>query len=193
MSGQIGVTPSADSIAASIRAAKTRGLPPVEKWNPPFCGDIDMRIARDGTWFYDGTPIQRPEIVRLFSTILIVENGKFFLVTPVEKVGLVVEDAPFIAVDFSVSAAGDTQTLVFETNVGDYAPVNVDNPLRFDLNENTGEPTPYIHIRRGLEARIDRKSYYRMVDLCTHHDGWFGVWSARTFFPIMRSEDVGDE
>ena len=100
MSGQKTVSPSATSLAEAVKATKTRGLPPVEQWNPPFCGDIDMEIQRDGTWFYEGTPIGRPALVKLFASILIREDGKYFLVTPVEKVGIRVQDAPFVAVDF---------------------------------------------------------------------------------------------
>ncbi|HKK86752.1 MAG TPA: DUF1285 domain-containing protein, partial [Roseovarius sp.] len=112
-------TPSAESIAEAARAAQGKGLPPVHQWNPPFCGDLDMRIARDGTWFYLGTPIGRPELVRLFSTILRKDDDKYFLVTPVEKVGITVDDAPFVAVDFEAEGEGKAQELVFETNVGD--------------------------------------------------------------------------
>src|SRR6056297_4101270 len=110
-------TPSAESLAEAARAAQGKGLPPVHDWNPPFCGDLDMRIARDGTWFYLGTPIGRPELVRLFSTILRKDGDRYFLVTPVEKVGITVDDAPFVAVDFDPVEGG----LEFVTNVGDRA------------------------------------------------------------------------
>jgi hypothetical protein len=103
MSGQKTVTPTAEGLAASVKATKSRGLPPVHLWNPPFCGDLDIRIARDGTWYYLGTPFGRQELVRLFSTILKIEDGKYFLVTPVEKVGITVDDAPFVAIDFEVA------------------------------------------------------------------------------------------
>ena len=111
MTAQTPPPPTADGLAQSARAAKTRGLPPVDQWNPPFCGDLDMRIARDGTWFYMGTPIGRPELVRLFSTILRKDGDSYVLVTPVEKVGITVEDAPFIAVDFEATGAGQSQSL----------------------------------------------------------------------------------
>ncbi len=194
MSTQNIVSPSAEGIAASVRAAKGRGLPPVEKWNPPFCGDLDMRIARDGTWFYLGTPIGRPALVRLFSTILKLEDGKYFLVTPVEKVGITVEDAPFVAVDFEAVGSGRKQVLSFQTNVGDTAAAGPDHPIRVVRDGETGEPSPYVMIRAGLEALIDRKSFYRLVDIGAHHevegDSWFGLWSAGVFFPIIPSADL---
>ncbi|WP_299825616.1 DUF1285 domain-containing protein [uncultured Roseobacter sp.] len=190
MSGQKTVTPSAENLAASLTAAKTRGLPPVHLWNPPFCGDLDMRIARDGTWFYQGTPIGRPGLVKLFSSILKKEGDKYFLVTPVEKVGITVDDAPFVAVDFEASGTGEDQVLTFETQVEDKAVASADLPIRVVRDPETGEPSPYIRIRAELEALIDRKSFYRLVDLGVHHDDWFGVWSKGTFFPIIPSAEL---
>ena len=190
MSGQKTVTPSAEGLAASLTAAKTRGLPPVHLWNPPFCGDLDMRIARDGTWFYQGTPIGRPALVKLFSTIIKKEEGKYFLVTPVEKVGITVDDAPFVAVDFTATGAGREQVLTFETNVGDTAAAGSNHPLRVERDPETGEPSPYVLIRTNLEALIDRKSFYRLVDLGAHHDGWFGLWSSGSFFQMIPSDEL---
>ena len=192
MSGQKTVTPSATSLAASVSAAKTRGLPPVEKWNPPFRGDIDMEIKRDGTWFYEGTPIGRRGLVKLFASILIREGDKYFLVTPVEKVGIRVEDAPFIAVDFDVLGEGREQKLVFQTNLDDMASAGADLPIRVVRDPQTGEPSPYVRVRRNLEALIDRKSFYRLVDLGEHHEGWFGVWSNGTFFGVIPSDELPD-
>lgn len=190
MSAQKPVTPSAEGLAASVRAAKTRGLPPVHLWNPPYCGDLDIRIARDGTWFYLGTPIGRPELVKLFSSILKKEGDRYYLVTPVEKVGIVVDDAPMVAVDFEPVGEGNDLALRFETKTGDIAIAGADHPIRVVRDPETGEPSPYVHIRADLEALIDRKSFYRLVDLGEHHDGWFGVWSNGTFFPIIPSEDL---
>lgn len=192
MSGQKSVTPSAESLVASVKAAKTRGLPPVEKWNPPFCGDIDMQIKRDGTWFYEGTPIGRIGLVKLFSSILIREDDDYFLVTPVEKVGITVEDAPFIAVDFEISGQGEDQRLTFVTNLDDVSEAGPDAPIRVVRDAQSGEPSPYILIRRNLEALIDRKSFYRLVEIGVHHDGWFGVWSAGEFFGIIPSDELPD-
>ncbi len=190
MSGQKTVTPSAESLAASVKAVKTRGLPPVETWNPPFCGDIDMEIRRDGTWFYQGTPIGRPALVKLFASILIREGDEYFLVTPVEKVGIRVQDAPFIAVDFQVAGEGEAQDLTFLTNLDDAVVAGPEAPVRVVRDPNTGEPSPYVRIRRNLEALIDRKSFYRLVELGVHHDGWFGIWSGGEFFGIIPSEDL---
>lgn len=146
-------------LLAAAKTARKRGPAPVHLWNPPFCGDLDMEIRRDGSWFYNGTPIGRPEMVRLFSTILKREGDKFFLVTPVEKVGIRVQDAPFVAVD--AEAEGDT--LVFTTNVGDRIAVGPENLIRIDGTED--EPRPYLHVRGGLDALIDRKTFYRLADL----------------------------
>ncbi len=189
MSGQKTVTPTVNSLVETITAAKTRGLPPLEQWNPPFCGDIDMQIKRDGTWFYEGTPIGRPKLVKLFASILWREGDNYFLVTPVEKVGITVEDAPFVAVDFDASG-GDEQVLTFTTNLEDTAVAGPDNPIRVVRDPETGEPSPYILIRRNLEALIDRKSFYRLVDLGVHHEGWFGVWSGGAFFGIIPSDEL---
>jgi len=191
MSSSPPTAPSAESLASAARAAKgTKGLPPVHLWNPEFCGDLDMRIARDGTWFYLGTPIGRKELVRLFSTILRKDGGAYFLVTPVEKVGITVDDAPFVAVDFEVSDDDGAQTLTFQTNVGDFTAAGPDNMIRVVRDDKTGEPAPYVHVRAGLEALIDRKSFYRLVDIGAHHDDWFGVWSGGDFFKIIPSAEL---
>ncbi len=181
--------PSAEHIAGAVRAAaKERGLPPVHRWNPPFCGDLDMRIARDGTWFYQGSPIERPELVRLFSTILRKDGDGYYLVTPAEKVGISVEDAPFVAVDFEVEGEGDGQLLTFFTNVGDRVPAGPGNAIRMSR-----DGTPYITVRDGLEARIDRKSFYRLAEIGAHRDGAFGLWSGTSFFPLISSEEMPED
>ncbi|MEM1100034.1 MAG: DUF1285 domain-containing protein [Pseudomonadota bacterium] len=191
MSAENIVKPSAESIAASAQAArKKKGHPPVHDWNPPFCGDLDMEIRRDGTWFYMGTPIGRPGLVKLFSSILRKDGEDYFLVTPVEKVGIRVEDAPFVAQDFSVEGEGEAQVLTFVTHVEDEAVAGPAHPIRVERDPDTGEPAPYVLMRANLEALIDRKSFYRLVDLGAEHDGWFGVWSSGTFFPIIPAEDL---
>ncbi|MFW5641599.1 MAG: DUF1285 domain-containing protein [Roseicyclus sp.] len=181
--------PDPDSLIAAAKAAEKEGkLPPVHLWDPPFCGDLDMEIRRDGTWFHEGTPIGRKRLVRLFSTILKREGDRYFLVTPVEKVGLRVEDAPFVAVDLEAAGAGERQVLRFTTNVGDTVIAGPEHAIRV-VRDETGEPSPYVHVRAGLEALIDRKSFYRLVDLgeAQEVDGteWFGVRSGGAFFPII--------
>ncbi len=186
------MTVSAESIAAALKSSEGRGLPPVDKWNPPFCGDLEMRIARDGTWFYLGTPIGRPQLVRLFSTVLKREGDSYFLVTPVEKVGITVDDAPFFAVDFDVEGTGPDQSLTFLTSVGDKVRADADHPIRVEFRD--GEPAPYVEVRGGLEALIDRKSFFRMVDLSVTRDlggeEVFGIWSGGAFFPIALASEL---
>ncbi|MEM9318130.1 MAG: DUF1285 domain-containing protein [Pseudomonadota bacterium] len=188
------VTPSPESLMQAAQSARKEGkLPPVHLWDPPFCGDLDMEIRRDGTWFYNGTPIGRAPLVRLFSSILKLEDGKYFLVTPVEKVGIRVEDAPFLAVDFDANGAGSEQKITFTTHVGDTVTAGPDNPIRVALGAS-GEPAPYVMVRRGMEALIDRKSFYRLIDLGTTQtiDGteWFGIWSLGIFFPAIRATEL---
>lgn len=191
---QMIVKPSASGLMASVQAVAKKGLPPVHLWNPPYCGEIDMRIARDGTWFHDGTPIGRMPLVKLFSSILRVEGGKFFLVTPVEKVGIKVDDAPLLAIDFEATGAGADQVLRFFTKTEDEVDASAENLIRVERDPQTGEPSPYVHIRRGLEALIDRKSFYRLIERGSHaeHQGqsWFGLWSSGTFFPIIPSAEL---
>lgn len=188
------VKPTVESVLASAGKATGKGPPPLHLWNPPFCGDIDMRIARDGTWFYMGTPIGRPGLVKLFSSIIKREGDAYFLVTPVEKVGITVDDAPFLAIDLETTGTDNNQCVTFTTQVGDTAVAGAAHPLRVARDAVTGEPSPYILIRANLEALIDRKSFYRLIDLCQHaqHQGadWFGLWSDGTFFPIIPSVDL---
>ncbi|MFV2002756.1 MAG: DUF1285 domain-containing protein [Paracoccaceae bacterium] len=188
------VKPSAENLASAARAAGRRGIPPVHLWNPPFCGDLDMRIARDGTWWYLGTPMGRPELVRLFSSIIRRDGDDYFLVTPAEMVGITVDDAPFVAVDFEVSGAGRDQMLSFTTQVGDVAVAGAKHPIRVERDAKTGEPSPYVLIRANLEALIDRKSFYRLVDIGAHEDRdgerWFGLWSGGQFFPIIPTAEL---
>lgn len=166
--------------------AKGRGLPPVERWNPPHCGTIDMRIARDGTWFYMGTPILRPAMVRLFSTILRREaDGEFVLVTPVERVGITVEDAPFLAVTLEREGEGADQRLSFLTNVGDRVVAGPEHPIRVETDAD-GTPRPYVRVRGQLDALIARAPFYELVDLAVPgaDPAILGVTSAGAFFPL---------
>lgn len=169
---------SAEGIAAAASKAAKGGLPPVHLWNPPFCGDLDMEIRADGTWFHEGTPIGRPAMVRLFSTILKREGDRFFLVTPVEKVGIRVVDAPFVAVDAEIRP----DAITFTTNVGDTVLAGPDNPVT--LRGTPDEPRPYVHVRAGLEALIDRKTFYRLAAAAIEQDGRSGIRSRGAFFPL---------
>ena len=178
--GSARAKPSADVLASAAKAAKGRGPAPVHLWDPPFCGDMDLVIRRDGTWIHEGTPIGRPGMVRLFASILKREGDAFFLVTPVEKVGIRVEDAPFVAVDVAATEAG----IAFETNVGDRVVAGPDAPIR--VAETDGEPAPYVEVRRGLEALIDRKSFYRLVEMGEERDGWIVVSSRGATFRLGR-------
>ncbi|MEM7059704.1 MAG: DUF1285 domain-containing protein [Pseudomonadota bacterium] len=187
---------AADNLAKAVAAAtkSARGPAPVHLWDPPYCGDLDIRIGRDGLWWYLGTPIGRVELVKLFASVLKIEDGKYYLVTPVEKIGITVDDAPFVAVDFEVSDAGLAQTITFETNIGDRSVAGPENEIRVVRDPDSGEPSPYVHIRSGLEALIDRKSYYRLVEIGEHEevDGerWFGLRSGGLFFPIIPSAEL---
>jgi uncharacterized protein len=180
-------------LSRAIRGEK--GLPPVDKWNPPDCGDIDMEIRADGTWFYMGTPIGRAPLVRLFSTVLRKdEDGKTYLVTPVEKIGIRVEDAPFLAVEMHVGKPGPDQILTFRTNVGDVVEAGPDHPLRFEIERESGGLKPYLHVRGRLEALVSRALMYDLVELgeTVRVDGKdvFAIRSGGRVFSVMPAEEL---
>ena len=176
------------------KAGEGRGLPPVENWHPDYCGEIDMVIRRDGVWFHEGTPIGRARLVRLFSTVIRKDDDQFFLVTPVEKLKIEVEDAPFVAVLMRAEGQGNDQRLTFTTNVGDEVVADKDHAIEMRVNAETGEETPYIHIRRGLDALIARAVFYDLAALGETRDvdgeAQFGVQSAGQFFPLRAAADV---
>ena len=180
--------------AATLEGAGDKSLPPVHLWDPEYCGDIDMVIKRDGTWFHEGTPIGRARLVRLFSTVLKKEDGDYFLVTPVEKMRITVEDVPFVAVLMRAEGKGEAQRLTFTSNVGDEVTAGSENQLVFRKSPVPGEDAPYIDMRAGLEARIARAVFYDLVALGKTHqiDGveTFGVWSEGVFFPFGPAEDI---
>lgn len=152
-------------LAAFAKQVGEQRFPPVEKWNPRFCGDIDMRIASDGTWFYMGTPIGREKMVKLFASVLRKdEDGKTYLVTPVEKIGITVDDAPFVAVAAEVVEDGTGTAVCFTTNVGDQVIAGSDYPIRVEVDPETGAPRPYVLVRGRLEALIARNVYYELVE-----------------------------
>ncbi|PSH69639.1 DUF1285 domain-containing protein [Phyllobacterium brassicacearum] len=179
----------------SRAAAQGKELPPVDKWNPDFCGDLDIEIRADGTWFYMGTPIGRQPLVRLFSTVLRKDSdGKTYLVTPVEKVGIRVEDAPFLAVELNVSGEGNSQIMTFRTNVGDVIEASADNPLRFVVDEANGGLKPYVLVRGRLEALLARPVMYELVscgeDIAVNGENMFAVRSRGKIFPIMPASEL---
>lgn len=156
---------AAFDLTAFMKQVEGQSFPPVDKWNPEFCGDIDMRIAVDGTWFYMGTPITRKRMVRLFSTVLRKdEDGKTYLVTPVEKIGITVDDAHFVAIDCDIIDGEASQLLSFTTNVGDTVIAGPEHPIRVEIDSESGEPRPYILVRGNLEALIARSVFYRLVE-----------------------------
>ena len=179
----------------SRAAAPGRGLPPVDKWNPDFCGDLDMEIKADGTWFYMGTPIGRQPLVRLFSTVLRKDaDGRTYLVTPVEKVGIRVEDAPFLAVELDVAGEGDARVMTLRTNVGDIVEVSAGNPLRFVIDKVNGGLKPYLLVRGRLEALLARPVMYELVsygeEVIIDGKPMFAVRSKGSVFPIMPSGEL---
>ena len=189
--GQFPAVGGLESLTASLPRENGKGLPPVERWNPPFCGDIDMRIAADGTWFYQKTPIGRPALVKLFASILKREGDKYFLVTPVEKVGLIVEEAPFLAVELKVEHGPGGQALSFRTNVDDWVVADAGHALRFDEDAATGGLKPFLHVRRELWAKVTRALFYDLVELGEEREvagkAMFGVASQAEFFAIAQA------
>jgi hypothetical protein len=190
-----------ESLTASI-PRENRALPPIERWNPPFCGDIDMRIAADGTWFYQKTPIGRPALVKLFASVLKREGDKYFLITPVEKVGIVVEDVPFLAVELAVAEAEQDvrrqvppgHVLRFRTNVDDWVDAGPGHALRFEPQAGNGGLKPYLHVRRELWAKVTRALFYDLVELGEERDvggkAMFGVSSAGKFYAMAEASAV---
>jgi uncharacterized protein len=169
------------SLAEIARLAAAQRLPPVESWQPSHCGDSEMRIGRDGTWFHQGSPIGRPAMVRLFSTILRREpDGGFVLVTPVEKLDIAVEDAPFVAVELKSEGEGEARALAFRLNTGDVVIAGPDHPLRFEYG-----PHPYLAVRGGLDALVARPVYYELAELALAEGAEPpGLWSGGEFFPL---------
>lgn len=183
------VTDLGTVIAAAQQATGIKKLPPVDLWEPDYCGDIGMKIARNGQWFYAGSPIGRQKLVELFATILRHDaDGEYYLVTPAEKIRVEVEDAPFIAVHIGIEGEGQAQKLHFVTNVGDYVQAGPEHSLRFEIDPETDEPAPYLHVRARLEAKLGRAVFYELVEYGSEHDGFFGVWSDGVFFPMMEAD-----
>ncbi|MFG1345609.1 DUF1285 domain-containing protein [Xanthobacter autotrophicus DSM 431] len=209
------VSPAAgrlDALMAAAKAAGGRGPAPVDKWDPPDCGDLDIRIKADGTWLYMGTPIGRQPLVRLFASVLAREGARYVLKTPAEKVGITVEDVPFLAVEMAVEdaaesrtpdargherGAGDGRTLVFRTNMDDLVRCGPGHDLRFARGAGAGEVVPYLHVRHGLEARLTRAAHFDLMEQGEVRDEagvpMFGVMSAGLFYPILPAAELGLE
>jgi hypothetical protein len=186
--------PGLEGIAQAARSEGGKRLPPVHLWNPPFCGDLDMRIATDGTWYYLKTPIGRHALVKLFASVLKREGERYFLVTPVEKVGITVEDAPFLAVEMKVEDGAQGRVLHFRTNVDDWVVCGRDHALRFEPESGTGGLKPYLHVRRDLWAKVTRALFYDLVELGEERDvdgqRMFGVASGGEFFVMAPADSL---
>ena len=183
-----------DSIAGAARQEGKKGPPPVHLWNPPFCGDLDMRIATDGTWYYLKTPIGRPALVKLFASVIKREGEKYFLVTPVEKCGIAVDDAPFLAVELKFDDGPRGRILNFRTNVDDWVACGADHTLRFEPELKTGGLKPYLHVRRDLWAKVTRALFYDLVALGEERkvagERVFGVASDGEFFVMAAADSL---
>ncbi len=183
-----------EAITGALARAGAKGPPPVERWNPPFCGDLDMRIAADGTWFYMKTPIGRPALVKLFASVLKREGDSYFLVTPVEKCGITVDDAPFLAVELNIEDGAEGRVLHFRTNVDDWVSCGPHHALRFEPEAGTGGLKPYLHVRRDLWAKVTRTLFFDLVEIGEERDvegrAMFGVMSMGTFFPMAPADQV---
>ena len=181
-------------IERSLKEIKS--FPPVHLWEPDFCGDIDMRIASDGLWYYMGTPIGRIRLVKLLASVLRKDDdGKTYLVTPVEKIGITVDDAPFVAVAMSVAGEGQDQRISFRTSIDDVVSVDDAHPLRFEIEEGTDGLKPYVLMRGRLEALVNRAVFYDLVEIGKVHnvdgESWFGVWSSGIFWKMAKAADIG--
>jgi hypothetical protein len=193
--GQGGAT-GLEAIAGAVGRIAATGAPPVHLWNPPFCGDLDLRIATDGTWYYLKTPIGRPALVKLFASVLKREADKYYLVTPVEKCGIVVEDAPFLAVELKVEDKASRRILHFRTNVDDWVACGPRHALRFEPEPETGGLRPYLHVRADLWAKVTRPLFYDLVELGEERgvgaQRMFGIASDSEFFAMQPAASLRD-
>jgi hypothetical protein len=179
------------SLLAALEKVKDKGKPPIHLWNPENVKDIDMEIKADGTWYYMGTPIERPRLVHLFSSVMKLEDGDYFLVTPVEKCRIKVADVPFQIVLLNNQGEAEAQVLELTTNMSESFEVGPEHDLRVEIDKATDEPALYVFVRDGLEARINRNVYYQLADLLGEYlvsgTPWHGLWSQGVFFPVIES------
>tara|TARA_Y100001970_G_scaffold285454_1_gene405262 strand:- start:35 stop:580 length:546 start_codon:yes stop_codon:yes gene_type:complete len=177
--------PTISSIFSELSKLDEDTFPPVEQWNPPLCKNVEMRIDRSGKWFFMNSPIGRERMVNLFSRVLRFDpDGFYYLVTPIEKIKIIVEDKPFIIIDFEVINPGTKQTINFKTNTQETFSLNQDHPLRVEVNLETSEPSPYVLVRKNLEALISRNVYYKLIDLGEEQGDDFGLKSEDLFFKL---------
>lgn len=183
------------SLLAELEKVKDKGRPPIHLWNPDNVKDIDIVIRRDGTWEHEGAPIKRARLMHLFASVMRLEDdGEYYLVTPVEKCRISVEDAPFSAISVEASGEGKDQTLTFTTNVAETVTADADHPIRVEVDDESGEPSPYVMVRDGLEALINRATWYELAGLLAEEtlsgEQWDGLWSGGEFFPFIRANEL---
>lgn len=181
------------ALLQSVQQFADQPLPPVHEWDPPYCGDMDLRIDRNGVWWHEGREMTRPSLVRLFSRILRKEGDRYFLVSPVEKIGIQVDVAPFLITDMDVIQNAAGPFIQFSTQFGELFRLDAEHELRVDIDANTHEPTPYIQVRDGLEGLLHRNVFYRLAEYAVESDvdgkaAW-GVWSVGLFFPLGWVDD----
>ena len=184
-----------DPMQSLLKAAREAGtgLPPVERWHPEYCGEMDLVIKRDGSWWHEGVRITRERLIRLFATILRKDDdGVHYLVTPVEKIGIEVEVAPFLAVRVDVVGEGRDQSLIFTTNMDELTEAGPDHPISVSIDPESGEPTPLVHVRGKLEALMTRPVFYELAGCAVEHEGRTGVWSGGEFYPLGEEGGDGD-
>lgn len=175
------------ALAEAAKAASARGPAPVHSWNPAHCGAIDIVIRADGSWLYNGSPIGRPALVKLFSTVLRKDPDGYVLVTPAEKLSISVEDAPFVAVEMASDGEGEGRRMRFRTNVDEAVDAGPENPLRFEQDEQGGF-RPYVKVRHDLWALLARPAVFDLVDFAEERDGALGVWAGGAFFEMRRAD-----
>ena len=172
-------------LQALLQAQQGKGPAPVDKWNPPYCGDIGMKIGADGVWLYQNSPIGRMPLVKLFAGVLRKDaDGRHYLVTPAEKIDVAVDDAPFLAVEMEVRGAGASQSLIFRTNVDDIVAAGPEHPLRFAVEPDNSGLKPYLRVRGRLEALVTRALVHDLVEIAVEEGCGLGVWSGSAFFPM---------
>tara|TARA_B100000686_G_scaffold275821_1_gene294528 strand:+ start:139 stop:684 length:546 start_codon:yes stop_codon:yes gene_type:complete len=177
--------PTISSIFSELSKLDDDSFPPVDKWDPPLCDNVEMRIDRSGRWFFMNSPIGRERMVNLFSRVLRLDpDGFYYLVTPVEKIKIIVEDKPFIIIDYELVNPGVDQIINFKTNTQETFSLNAEHPLRVEVNKETSEPSPYVLVRKNLEALISRNVYYKLIDLGEDQGADFGVKSKQLFFKL---------